>query len=859
MGETAKRRLAIRILIAVALLVAVAVGVSTGFALAAVYGVPDVDNYSNQTAALPSQILDRDGELITEFFSEENREVVSIDELPRHLIYALITREDRYFFEHEGFSFQGTARAAWNLLSNNYVSGGSTLTQQLAGHLYADRNEFSVTRKMRELWWALQLERHWTKYEILERYLNTMFFGHGNYGVEAASQYYFGHSARDLTLAESAMLVIQLANPSLYSPIRRPNNARAMQERILDQMARNGYATQEEVESSFERYWDNYDFTRSNTSTAFFDRQDKAPYFSEYVRYELENELLLGSADINRDGFVVHTTLDLDFQEHARSFVQEGLTKANAVYRENTMERSDYENTLVPIIDLLSLTADIPQLYVGDAKRRQSAKSTYHDKLNPMVDMLSLMFATEENDQLRQASRRSYAVGQRESERTTVEGSLVTLENDTGRIRAMIGGSQYEARNQFNRATDARVEPGSSFKPLYYAAAIESEEITPATMLYDSPVVFWNDDGSPYTPLNYRGEWSGPVLARDALARSMNVPSLRILDRVGFDTALDIAGGLLGIPEENRPRRNLVRRYPVGLGIVEVAPIEMAKAFATLANQGEEVVPIGIRYIEDRDGRIILEPEKELREQQQQRGDETQIVSPQTAYIMTDILQTTVERGTLSHLPDNYFDDDFDQPVGGKTGTTQNWSDAWTIGFTPYYTTALWFGFDRGGSNSLGTNQTGAVTTGPVWGRYMNAIHKDLPREEFQRPADGLETVEVSERSGKLPTEDYDGSTREEIFISGTEPQDFDTMEDFEQEQRPILVDRLRRNIENQNYSLDSNPSDNVDRRLSSFDLELDLGDDELDDDQDDEAEDEEGEESTETRSDQQDGNPFLD
>lgn len=852
MGETGRRRLAIRILIGMALFVAVTVGIATGFALAAVYSIPDLDKYGNQTTALPSQILDRNGNLITEFFSDENRDIVSIDELPRHLIYALITREDRYFFEHGGFSFQGTARAAWNLVTNNYVSGGSTLTQQLAGHLYADRNEFSVQRKLRELWWALQIERHWTKYEILEKYLNTMFFGHGNYGVETASQYYFGHSARDLTVAESAMLVIQLANPSLYSPIRRPNNARAMQQRILDQMVENGYSTEDEVDVAFEQYWNTYDFTRSNTSTAFFEREDKAPYFSEYVRYRLENELLLGSADINRDGFVVHTTLDLEFQEAARQYLQQGLAAANSIYRSNTRERSDYGDDLVPVIDLLSLTLDLPELRVADAKRRQNARDVYHEEMTPLLDVVSLMFGVSERDQLRQAARQSYARAQQAARRTTVEGALVTLENASGHIRAMIGGSRFEGRNQFNRAVDARVEPGSSFKPLYYAAAIEEEVITPATMIYDSPVVFWNDDGTPYTPENYRGEWSGPVLARSALARSMNVPSLRILDRVGFDAALDTASRLLGIPEDTRERRNLVRRYPVGLGIVEVAPIEMAKAFAAFPNQGKEVVPIGIRYIEDRNGRIILEPEKQMRLEQRERGEDTQVISPQTAYIMTDMLQTTVESGTLRNLPQYYFDEDFDQPVGGKTGTTQNWSDAWTVGFTPYYTTALWFGFDQGGANSLGTNQTGAVTTGPVWGRYMNAIHQDLPRREFTRPADGLRTVTVSERSGKLPTEDYDGPTREEIFISGTEPREFDTLEDFESQQRPLLVDRLRENIENSSFSLDGSPSEDIGRQLSSFDLELDLGTT-----IDDEPEDEE--ESETDSSNESQGNPFLD
>jgi penicillin-binding protein 1A len=276
----------------------------------------------------------------------------------------------------------------------------------------------------------------------------------------------------------------------------------------------------------------------------------------------------------------------------------------------------------------------------------------------------------------------------------------------------------------------------------------------------------------------------------------------------------------------------------------------MAKAFATFANQGTEVVPIAIRYIEDRNGRIILEPEKELRLEQQDRGDEAQILSPQTAYIMTDMLQSTLESGTLRHLPRYYFDEGFDQPVGGKTGTTQNWADAWTVGFTPYYTTALWFGFDQGGSNSLGTNQTGAVTTGPVWGRYMNSIHQDLPRREFPEPAEGVTRVTVSSRSGKLPTEDYDGPTREEIFISGTEPREFDTLQDFEEEQQPLLVDRLRDNIENQSFSLDGSASEDIGRQLSSFDLELDL----------DATLDEEPEDTEDSgSSDEEEGNPFLD
>jgi penicillin-binding protein 1A len=303
----------------------------------------------------------------------------------------------------------------------------------------------------------------------------------------------------------------------------------------------------------------------------------------------------------------------------------------------------------------------------------------------------------------------------------------------------------------------------------------------------------------------------------------MNVPSLRILERVGFDAALTTARRLLGIPKDEMVDRNLVRRYPVGLGIVEVAPIEMAKAFATFANQGREVVPIGVRYIEDRDGRIVLEPEQQVRLEQQRKGDDAQIISPQTAYIMTDMLQTTVQSGTL-RWPRSLVDG-FDMPTAGKTGTTQNWADAWTVGFTPYYTTAIWFGFDKGGSNSLGTNQTGAVTTGPVWARYMKSIHEGLEPREFIEPAEGITRVTVSTRSGLLPTEDFNGETYEEIFVSGTEPREFDNLEDFEERQRPVLVNRLREGIEDSSYSLNtSSPgSERATSTRPTLDLNLEL------------------------------------
>jgi penicillin-binding protein 1A len=821
-------------------LAVIGLGIATGVAIASVKNTGNLHDVDTRTSALPSQILDRNGKLITEFFSDENRELVTIDELPRHLIYALISREDQTFFDHNGFSFRGTARAAWNVLTNRYFSGGSTITQQLAGNLYTDRTEISITRKLKELWWAFQLERQFTKYEILEQYLNRMWFGHGNYGVEAASQFYFGHSARELTVAESVMLVIQLANPSLYSPIRRPNEARIMQRTVLNQMVDLGYATQDMVDLSFDEYWNNYDFTRSNTSTAFYEREDRAPFFSEYVRYQLENRYLLGTLDINKDGFVVHTTLDLEYQEAADRYVRTGITRANSIYQQNTRTRIGYGDDLVPVIDLLSLGFNLPDLRVGDAKQRQRARQLFQREINPVMDMMSMMFAENEQEGIRQASRIAYSQAEAQSQRSTVQGALITLENDTGHILAMVGGREFESRNQFNRAVDGSITPGSAFKPLYYVAAIEDQVVTPATMIYDSPVVFTNDDGSAYTPNNYRGEWRGPVLVRYALAHSMNVPALKVLNRVGFESALSTAAALLGIPEQDMDRRNLVPKYPVGLGIVQTNPLEMAKAYATFANRGREVTPIGIRYIEDQTGRVILEPEAEFRREQRRAGGPRQIVSPQAAYIITDMLQTTVQSGTLRYA--RTVAGDFDQPTAGKTGTTQNWSDAWTLGFTPYYTTAVWFGFDRGGTNSLGVNQTGAITAGPVWAQYMKEIHRGLPQGEFVRP-DGIVEVTVSARTGLLPPADSTGETVREIFIAGSQPTEFDRREQFEREQSPVLVDRLRSNLENASFSLDGT-STNVGRDLDlSLDLDLTDFDYSLDSDSPDSTDDEDREE----------------
>jgi len=618
--------------------------------------------------------------------------------------------------------------------------------------------------------------------------------------VEAASQFFFGHSAVDNSPAEAVMLVIQLAGSGLYSPIIQPEAARVRQREILDQMTAAGHVSIDDADRSFEAYWSNYDWSRSATDSPYFDRlaNDKAPYFSEYIRTQID-QYLFGQQDIYRDGYVIHTTLNLDFQREADKQVSQGLTLWNRTYRNDRDTKTGYASAeLVETIDLLSLVFDLPEIRVAGAKDRREAQEYLENQFTPIMDVLAMTFGL--ND-LKSLSNISYDKSKSHAQMNNVETALITLDNSTGYILAMIGGSEFNRNNQFNRAMDANVMPGSAFKPLYYSAAISSGQFTTATLINDSPYVFTSPDGTPYIPGNYAGRWSGKVLLRDALARSLNIPALKVLEAIGFDAAIDRSAQLLGITDPQQIGQTFDRVYPLGLGTLSIPPIRLARAYATIANRGQAVEPIAIRYIEDRDGNIIVNPERELREEQERRNQ--QILSPQAAYIMTSMLQSTVSSGTLAYARRTV--DGFDgMPMAGKTGTTQNWTDAWTMGYSPYYTTAMWIGFDKRG-NSLGRFQTGATSTGPVWARYMKTIHEDLPRIPFPRPENGIVEVEVDRRTGMLPEKDTpEEYLRREVFIAGTEPRSTSNLARFENERTEeqvikIAVDSSLTNLSDDN------------------------------------------------------------
>ncbi|MDR0524274.1 MAG: penicillin-binding protein, partial [Spirochaetaceae bacterium] len=556
------------------------------------------------------------------------------------------------------------------------------------------------------------------------------------------------------------------------------NEAMDRQWFVLDRMIEFGYATQEEAKASFDEYWANYDYTRASVA-AYYSREDAAPWFSEYVRRELEG-LMYGAMDYYRDGYTVHTTLDLKQQETAGLLMAQGLEKANREFTASSKKRLDRaEETYIPIVDLLSLYFDMEGVRsTSDAQHRQRSINQYNKTLNPVLDMLALSLGIQE---VREITSAGFEELKRSTAENTVEGALIAIENGTGYITALIGGSKYDESNQLIRATQGKVMPGSSFKPLYYSAAIDTRKFTASSLIYDIPIVFHNEDGTPYIPLNFRGEWKGSVLLYYALAQSMNVPSLKILDGIGFDAAIDRASALLGIEDSETKRRTFPRVYPMGLGIISVAPIQIARGFAVFANQGRDVTPMAIRAVEDRNGRIVLDPEREVR--QRQKKNNGQVISPQNAYVMTSILKKTVEIGTLANgagwgAKFTFKDEQGNRyriPAAGKTGTTQNWSDAWAVGYTPYYTTAIWFGFDKPG-NSLGLSLTGSTLAGPIWGDFMREIHQGLPSKDFVKPSSGIVEVTVCAKSGLLRTPSCKEGEVFLPFLEGTQPVQYCTM-----------------------------------------------------------------------------------
>lgn len=804
-------------------------GAGLGLALSNTKFIKDNEQFTEFSTSLPTKLLDINGELITELASEEKREIISIRDLPQCMLDALITREDRLFYSHHGYSVKALFRAVFGKLTGMSLGGGSTLTQQIAGTLYCDRTDMSIRRKLKELWWAIQMERRYTKNEILELYLNKIYFGGGTYGVSAASKYYFGHDATEITPAEAAILVIQLSNPAFYNPFEYPNRAMERQKDVLNTMVSAGYITKQQADESFDEYWAGFDYTRTSTA-AVFNHDDNAPWFSEYVRRELGN-LIYGTEDIYSSGFTVNTTLNLKNQAVAQDVMDRYIRYANRTYQRSTGERTNQAfSVYTPMTELLALTFNLNGLKVSEQRNEAISKAAYTNQLNPVMDVMSLMFGID-SLKLGIVNKANQQAKVKVS-KTTIEGTMIALENDTGYITSLVGGSKFDSENQFIRAVQAKIQPGSSFKPLYYSAAIDSRNFTPTTIISDTPVVFHTADGKPYIPQNFRGEWKGDVELWYALAHSMNIPSLKILDGIGFEAGINRAIALLGIPKEEVPYRGFVPGYPIGLGVCSVKPIELARAYSVFASGGKEVTPIAIRSVEDKNGNIILNPEKEVRTSLQAKGSSAQVITPQTAYVMTQLLQNTVRSGSLAGPSSNgtkfrYKDAkgrQYQIPAAGKTGTTQNWADAWAVGYTPYYTSVFWFGFDKPGQ-SLGLQLTGSTLSGYVWADYMRKIHDGLPMKDFSKPATGVIEATVCSVSGGILTPECGEHKVTAWYLEGTQPTQVCTVHSTTNSGRSIGLYRLENELYKAGFASEliirdnSTLSFNLDKPLQSGDF----------------------------------------
>ncbi len=662
--------------------------------------LPSLDQLENYDPDLVTRIYSADGKILDELYLEK-RIFISIDEIPNNMKNALIASEDRRFYDHWGISMRDLFRAVViNIISLSYEQGFSSLTQQVARTLY-DSIGFkkTIVRKIKEIITAIQIERTYTKSEILEMYLNNVHFGHGTYGVQAAAKRYFGKSASALTLGESAMIVGILPAPARYSPVRHPERAHYKRNVVLRVMRDQRYITN-----------DIYSEARVIESENVIEFQAKgtAPYFTEYVRRVMEKEDDHLGVNIYRDGLKIYTTLDTRLQDIA----EKSLMKSIKRNQDKLNER----------------------LFNDEEEFSQLA---YHS-IYP-IDTVKMMM---EGDSILYEDLRN---------KLLVQGAFIALDPTTGAILAMIGG-RPDYHDQYNRAVQAKRQPGSVFKPFVYTTAIDNGY--PVTkQLLNQPLVLrvLNAEGEweKWMPRNYDGTTSGLTTLREGIRKSVNLIAVRVVKELVPAREVKAMAERMGLTT------NIRAVDAIALGTSEVYLLDVVNAYSAFANKGVLNQPFGISKVEDRYGNTIKEyyPIRE------------EVLREESAYVMTTMLQTVMDAGTggSARWRHNFY-----HPAGGKTGTTQNWTDAWFVGFSKQLAAGVWVGVDDP-QVSLGESQDGSRVALPAWARFMTAAHDTLglTQKKFERP-DGVINVEICSLTKDKPTNLCPLET--EIFIKGTEP-----------------------------------------------------------------------------------------
>ncbi|MBU0986372.1 MAG: penicillin-binding protein 1A [Proteobacteria bacterium] len=707
--------------------------------------LPKISTLKDYHPPIITTVYSDDNRKIGEFY-KERRIVIPLSKMPKMLTEAFVAAEDARFYKHKGIDFLSIIRAFLkNIEAGTIVQGGSTITQQVTKSFLLTP-EKSYTRKIKEAILAYRIDKSFTKDEILFLYLNQIYLGHGAYGVEAASENYYGKSTQELNLAECALLAGLPQAPSRYSPFRHPERAKQRQIYVLNRMVTEGYITNIQATEAINQVLDIK--PRRNWYI------EEVPVYTEHVRRYIEKKY--GADAIFREGLKIYTAVNIEMQKTAREQIEKGLRELDkrqgyrgplnhlkpeeieayakelqSEYDVAPLEEGKIVKGVVVAVDDNDNTVSVRlgnflgMIGIEDmrwARKPDPEVSFYEDRVNRPSEVLQLgdVILVKVKGKIDQTDVWSLTLDQAPK----VQAALMCLETETGLVKVMVGGRDFH-ESQFNRAIQSRRQPGSAFKPIIYAAAID-KGYTPATMIIDSPIVFEDTERDfTWKPKNYAEKFFGATLLREALAKSRNVVTIKILKDIGVDYAIEYARKL-GITS------NLNRDLSIALGSSGVSLLELVTAYSVFANQGYLVEPCFITKIVDRDGNVI--------EELNPIGEK--VIEKSTAYIVTSLLESVVKQGTGRRVRA------LNRPVAGKTGTTNNLYDAWFVGFTPRYVTGTWVGFDD--ESPLGKHETGSRAASPIWLGFMKKVLQDKPVRAFQVP-EGVVFSKIDTETGLLP------------------------------------------------------------------------------------------------------------
>ncbi|XPS82073.1 PbpA1: penicillin-binding protein 1A [Desulfosarcina variabilis str. Montpellier] len=728
--------------------------------------LPKITSLTDYHPSIITTVYSDDNRKIAEFY-KERRIVVPLSDIPLQLQQAFIAAEDARFYKHRGIDFFSIIRAfIKNLEAGTIVQGGSTITQQVTKSFLLTP-ERSYERKIKEAILAYRIDKAFSKQEILYLYLNQIYLGHGAYGVEAAAENYFGKTVSELNLAECAILAGLPQAPSRYSPFRYPERAKQRQIYVLNRMLADGFINNQEVSEAIDVKMDIK--PRRNWYI------EEVPIYTEHIRRYVEKKY--GADALYSQGLKIYAAVNIEMQKAARKEIEKGLTDLDRRqgYRgpeehlspeeiesfSDELQAAFTDNPLIEGMSTKGVVIDVDDsagtatVRLGDARgiisledirwaRKPNINVAYYQaRVRKVSQVLKIGDVILVKLIKKQTSDDMWDLSLDQNPET--QSALVCIEAETGLVKVMVGGRDF-TESQFNRAIQSRRQPGSAFKPIIYSAALDNG-YTAATEIIDSPIVF-KDQVNDFTwkPKNYGKKFYGPTLLREALAKSRNVVTIKILQDIGIDACIDYARKL-GITSE------LTRDLSLALGSSGVSLLELVNAYAVFANKGYLVEPAFITKIEDRYGNILEEMNPARK----------RVVDKSTAYIMTSLLKSVVKDGTARRIKA------LNRPVAGKTGTTNDLQDAWFLGYTPDYISGVWVGYDNG--RPLGKGETGSRTASPIWLGFMQDILKDKPVREFPVP-EGVVFSKIDAQTGLLPIPESK-QTIFECFKEGTVPTEY--------------------------------------------------------------------------------------